>query len=474
MFRFWPIALIAGIFPFGGYEDPVSFPVEARGDIKFHLDGCRFRSGEQVESALYLSIPQVGLAESPDSSGFVRLSLSVEFEDVKGDEILSAREVVWIPLRTELVGEESFQPRHLLTLRPKVPFGTIGMRVRIEDSSGKKRGVLDRIRGKKPYGEARARFDAEPFACGFSDLAFAWDIDLSAANAGLSPRRKIQPNPLRYFGLFNTTVLAYVEVYGPPGPLAYEVLRLPGREVVAEGADSTGNRGGEVHSWLLSQDVSALPSGSYRLEVWRTGRDSCRVGGDFQVLWESASWTRDQEALLEEAYVLLGPSEYEQMQEMSPGEAEAYLTDLWRRHDPDPSTGRNELRQEFASRVAHANTFYGTSFRKGMLTDRGRVYIRYGQPDEIEKVLNPQDRDLLANVLPGQVATDRVDIIRKPLPRNSFDNRAYEIWFYQVRGEPLFPEQMTPVQRTGLKFIFVDELGYGDMRMIYTNIAGAF
>jgi hypothetical protein len=33
---------------------------------------------------------------------------------------------------------------------------------------------------------------------------------------------------------------------------------------------------------------------------------------------------------------------------------------------------------------------------------------------------------------------------------------------------------MNPVQRTGLKFIFVDELGYGDMRLVYTNLAGVF
>ena len=44
----------------------------------------------------------------------------------------------------------------------------------------------------------------------------------------------------------------------------------------------------------------------------------------------------------------------------------------------------------------------------------------------------------------------------------------------KLKGAPLFPEQETPVQRTGLKFVFVDDLGYGDMRLVYTNLSGAF
>ena len=81
---------------------------------------------------------------------------------------------------------------------------------------------------------------------------------------------------------------------------------------------------------------------------------------------------------------------------------------------------------------------------------------------------------MLANILPGEVATNGVDIIRNPQRSNSRDDSAYEVWNYQIRGEPLFPEQEDPVQRTGIKFIFVDDMGYGDMRLVYTNLSGAF
>jgi GWxTD domain-containing protein len=269
-------------------------------------------------------------------------------------------------------------------------------------------------------------------------------------------------------------LLFYVEHYGAGGRLDYAITRLADSTRVDQGSDSLTTAAAAVQPWIRGVDVSHLPAGAYRLEVWEASSTACRVGRSFQVLWDAASWSQDEESLLEEAYLLLGPAEYEEVQSMSRGEVESYLRDLWDRHDPDPSTGKNELRDVYEQRVAHANRFFGTSFRKGMLTDRGRVYVRYGPPDETDKELNPQDQRLIAQVLPEEVADDRVDIIRKPRPREARDDRAYEIWSYQVRGSPLFPEQMTPVQRTGIKFIFVDELGYGDMRLVYTNLAGDF
>jgi len=112
------------------------------------------------------------------------------------------------------------------------------------------------------------------------------------------------------------------------------------------------------------------------------------------------------------------------------------------------------------------------------------VFIRFGSPDEMTKELNPQDLDLLANVFPGETGAGNLDDIsgsgrtnpRDDLTRHrsTHDARAYEIWSYQVRGEPLFPDLELGIRTTGLKFIFVDDLGYGDMRLIYTNQSGAY
>jgi GWxTD domain-containing protein len=448
--------------------------VEARGDIHFHLDAARFLEDGTPKTEIYLSIPQAELVASPDSAGFAHLRIEIRFEDAHGDRLTTYREDSWVPMGQRPLSGREVQPRWLLIRRPEAPPETAGLMVRIEDQGHPKRGLLDRIRRKKAAGEASGRFLPGWPACGLSEIVFGWEVGHGAKGSEALIRGRMHPNPQRFYGLYQTTLLFYVESYGDASPLGYEIYQSGAEKLVASGVDGTGSPSQPVQPVFVRQDVSAFPAGAYRVEAWKVGADSCRTRGTFQVLWDTASWTRDQEDLLDEAYVLLGPTEYDRVREMSPGEAEAYLHDLWRRHDPNPSTGRNELRDIFDERVAHADNFFGTSFRKGMMTDRGRVYIRYGPPDEIEKELNPQDLDLLANVLPGEVASDRLDIIRKPMQRDSRDNRAYEIWYYQVRGAPLFPEQLNPVQRTGLKFIFVDELGYGDMRMIYTNLSGAF
>ncbi len=472
MSAIWPAILLAGILPFGGDREAQPFPVEAEGEIRFDLDAARFSSPEEARIEIYLAIPQAALAPSPDSSGWAETRIEVRFEDVDGDEVARAGDRFWIPLSEELSGDATLARKHLVTLRPTAPEQTRQVRVRVEDPSGVKRGVLDRIRGKKASGEARGRFDSPYSDCGTSDLLFAWDVVGGPAEAPMRPR--IRANPRRYYGLFHSSLLLYLERYGASGPLSYRLIDSDGDAVYFGAVDSARAVSGETYGYVWGHDLSSLPAGAYRAEVRPVGVDSCVASGEFQVLWDEASWNQDRQALLDEAFVLLSPTEYERLEEMSRGEVEVYMRDLWASHDPDPATGRNELQDTYRTRVEHCDRFYGTSFRRGSMTDRGRVYVRYGPPDEITKELNPQDQDVLARVLPGEVATDRVDIIRKPRPTDIRDDRAYEIWRYTIRGAPLFPEQENPVQRTGLKFIFVDELGYGDMRLVYTNLAGAF
>lgn len=63
-----------------------------------------------------------------------------------------------------------------------------------------------------------------------------------------------------------------------------------------------------------------------------------------------------------------------------------WLTEFWQKRDPDPSTLRNEVREQFYAAVAYANEHYrerGRAGREGWRTDRGRVYARYGAPTEV-------------------------------------------------------------------------------------------
>ncbi|MBO0858735.1 MAG: GWxTD domain-containing protein [Chloracidobacterium sp.] len=64
-------------------------------------------------------------------------------------------------------------------------------------------------------------------------------------------------------------------------------------------------------------------------------------------------------------------------------EREQFIEQFWYRRDPDPDTDVNEYREEYYQRIAYANEHY-TSGIPGWKTDRGRIYIMFGKPDEIE------------------------------------------------------------------------------------------
>ena len=64
-------------------------------------------------------------------------------------------------------------------------------------------------------------------------------------------------------------------------------------------------------------------------------------------------------------------------------EREQFVEQFWLRRDPTPDTEENEFKEEHYRRIAYANEHFASGI-PGWRTDRGRIYIQYGPPDEIE------------------------------------------------------------------------------------------
>jgi GWxTD domain-containing protein len=63
---------------------------------------------------------------------------------------------------------------------------------------------------------------------------------------------------------------------------------------------------------------------------------------------------------------------------------------FWEVHDPSPGTLRNEARESFYQRVIIADERYTLHKKlKGWASDRGRIFIKYGEPDEILTEVHP-------------------------------------------------------------------------------------
>jgi GWxTD domain-containing protein len=62
----------------------------------------------------------------------------------------------------------------------------------------------------------------------------------------------------------------------------------------------------------------------------------------------------------------------------------SFIEKFWARRDPSPRTYENEYRQMFWGRVREANEKFRDSAGPGWRTDRGKIYILHGPPDEIQ------------------------------------------------------------------------------------------
>jgi GWxTD domain-containing protein len=114
---------------------------------------------------------------------------------------------------------------------------------------------------------------------------------------------------------------------------------------------------------------------------------------------------------------------------LSVGRKRDYLRRFWGRRDPTPGTPKNEMEDEFYARTAEANRRFregGAAPIPGWRTARGRIFIKYGPPD---------------------------DVLSRPRPRPPA-TLPYEVWKY-TRG--------------GLKYCFVDATRFGNYALVWTT-----
>jgi GWxTD domain-containing protein len=118
-------------------------------------------------------------------------------------------------------------------------------------------------------------------------------------------------------------------------------------------------------------------------------------------------------------------------------ERENFIENFWRRRDPDPDTDENEYREQYYERIAYANEHY-TSGIPGWKTDRGRIYITFGKPDEVESHPSGGSYDRPSYEGGGTTST-----------------YPFEIWFYRHLDNV----------GDGIEIEFVDPTGSGEYRI---------
>jgi GWxTD domain-containing protein len=109
-------------------------------------------------------------------------------------------------------------------------------------------------------------------------------------------------------------------------------------------------------------------------------------------------------------------------------ERDLFLEAFWKHRDPDPNTPENECKTEHYRRINYANHFFGRSApTPGWRTDRGRIYIILGEPNDVQRY-------------EGKTGI-----------------HASEVWFYQDKAKFGLPP--------GFHLVFFQEGGLGDYKI---------
>lgn len=91
--------------------------------------------------------------------------------------------------------------------------------------------------------------------------------------------------------------------------------------------------------------------------------------------------------LEEEVVYIISPVEREVFLQLTTDrERDLFIEAFWKQRDPTPGSPENEFKNEHYRRINHANHFFGRGTPKpGWKTDRGRIYIILGEPNDIQR-----------------------------------------------------------------------------------------
>ncbi|OQY40139.1 MAG: hypothetical protein B6226_00485 [Candidatus Cloacimonetes bacterium 4572_65] len=123
---------------------------------------------------------------------------------------------------------------------------------------------------------------------------------------------------------------------------------------------------------------------SYWVEAYIDGKRYKRSAMSYEVLHEfqrEYGW----EIQLKQIKYIVTNAEWEKINKNKSFSDKERVLAFWERNNPSPNSKENELQNLFYGRISKADRLYSVhKYRAGWQTDRGRIFVKFGQPDEIE------------------------------------------------------------------------------------------
>jgi GWxTD domain-containing protein len=115
-----------------------------------------------------------------------------------------------------------------------------------------------------------------------------------------------------------------------------------------------------------------------------------------KIMEEQAALEREGGEYYDKIDLIATQAELAAYAKLSPAGRRELLRQFWKRRDPRPETPENEALREHVGRYRQADADYREQGKAGSETDRGKAFIKYGPPDEVEKrLLETNTKDAL-------------------------------------------------------------------------------
>ncbi len=426
----------------------------AQKKINFEFDFARFNyDSASVYVEIYYSVGQENLTKvTVNDSSFVESLIHFFIQNVSSEEVFVDKKYIVNSNLSEFDDEDS-RRNFIGVIGFRLPEGQYLLKITASDHNDESNFV-----------SMNEQLNLTSFTTDkimISDIGLASRIITESANTEsifYKNTLEVTPNPINIFGQNYPMLFYYSEIYNLLNDtnstntlLNKQIINSLGMKVYEQTKRILQNNNSIVEVGAIN--VTKFPTGSYTLflnlldEQTNLGVSSSKkffiinpgVEDTFFVAKANTDIISSEFGLLSEeecdemfftAKYIASNKEIERFGKLSGVDSKReFLFNFWKARDPIVETPYNEFKAEYMKRIEHVENRYKTFSKRGVRSDRGRVYLIYGEPDEIE--LHPND----------------------------YDKKPYEIWYYHsIEG--------------GVLFVFGDITGYSDYELLHSTKRG--
>lgn len=424
----WGLAQTESSVPLATFE----LSLQSKGMLAFDLDVCQLQ-GNNGTTALELqyALDLRQLVNKTSKMDSVRFHVKIKFLDMQSQLIHASESLKSVAIDTTKDSRENLTFVDLN--RFSISADTLQLFVNISDADNKKQGRINTALVVKSLPESRLSI---------SDPVFLSHVQrASEPNAFVRQGFLMIPNPNRIYRTdgTHTDLTIYQEINGltfdVENPsvysLNYTISDLTGKEVKNLKHQTLPVTRSNI-SRLDKLSLADLQTGVYRLKVQVIDIAS-NTGASLQKYFRVVTGQESEGMLLpmgkadiqkyaKQIQYLASSEEKALFHSLDSHGKQAFLLQFWRSRDTTPETPENEFMMEYFKRIAYCDAH----FTNGISSDQGRIYLKYGEPMEIQRF---------------KASTQYT----KPV----------EIWIYAVEGTS--------------EFVFVDRIGGDQFTLMHSS-----